>query len=30
MNNIPLENIFLIDIETVSEVNNFHGLSDEW
>jgi len=30
MNNIPLENLFLIDIETVSEVNNFHSLSDEW
>ena len=30
MNNIPLENLFLIDIETVSEVNNFNGLSDEW
>ena len=30
MNNIPLENLFLIDIETVSEVNNFHSLTDEW
>ena len=30
MNNIPLENLFLIDIETVSEANHFHNLSDDW
>ncbi len=30
MTNTPLENLFLIDIETVSEAHNFHALSEEW
>src|ERR1700712_5979117 len=30
MHNIPLENSFLIDIETVSQVHTFHELNDEW
>jgi DNA polymerase elongation subunit (family B) len=30
MNQIPHENLFLIDIETVSEKENFHLLEDEW
>lgn len=30
MNQIALENLFLIDIETVSEKEHFHLLDDEW
>jgi len=30
MQNIPLENLFLIDIETVSGVQHFNLLDDEW
>lgn len=30
MNQIPLENLFLIDIETVSEKEHFHLLEEEW
>lgn len=30
MNQIALENLLLIDIETVSEKENFHLLDDEW
>ena len=30
MHNVPLENLFLIDIETASEVKNFDLLSDDW
>ena len=30
MNNIPLENLFLIDIETASEVKNYDLLNDHW
>lgn len=30
MQQIPLENLFLIDIETVSEKEDFHLLDDEW
>jgi hypothetical protein len=30
MNNVPLENLFLIDIETASEVKNYELLNEEW
>jgi 3'-5' exonuclease len=30
MNNVPLENLFLIDIETASEVRNYDLLNDDW
>ena len=30
MNNVPLENLFLIDIETASEVKNYELLNDDW
>jgi len=30
MQNLPLENLFLIDIESVSVSKNFDGLSNEW
>jgi predicted PolB exonuclease-like 3'-5' exonuclease len=30
MNNIPVENLFLIDIETVSEARNYDSLNEEW
>ena len=30
MNNIPVENLFLIDIETVSEARNYDSLGEEW
>ena len=30
MNNIPIENLFLIDIETASEVKSYDSLNDEW
>ncbi len=30
MHNIPLENLFLLDIETVSSSENFHLLDEEW
>ena len=30
MNNIPVENLFLIDIETVSEARNYDLLNEEW
>ena len=30
MQNIPLDNLFLLDIETVSSKENFHLLEDEW
>ena len=30
MHNIPLENLFLIDIETASEVKNYDSLNENW
>ncbi len=30
MNSIPVENLFLIDIETVSEARNYDSLNEEW
>src|SRR5688572_13257216 len=30
MNNVPVENLFLIDIETVSEARNYDSLNEEW
>lgn len=30
MNDIPVENLFLIDIETVSETRNYDSLNEEW
>lgn len=30
MENVPLENLFLIDIETVSEKPHYHHLDDRW
>ena len=30
MHNVPLENLFLLDIETASEEKNFDSLTDDW